>query len=278
MTGGHSDKHDIPLPVVKGVMAEGLSPTDLADGVDGAIQAVRLQLRKGARLIKICGTGGARSLHDDPRHCQYSDAELQAFVEEAERAKLIVAAHCHGKEGILACVKAGVRTIEHGSYLDDGVIAEMKAHDVILVPTQTVFVSGLKMADFWEPESYAKLKAMAEAHEKSYGLAVKRGVKIALGTDLNMSNDSLLGHGRNGKELYFAVKAGMTPLQAIEACTATAPETLGPQAPRSGQVREGYDADLIAMDENPLEDIDLFSDPKNITRVWKAGKVVKSPS
>ncbi|KAL9107109.1 MAG: hypothetical protein Q9227_007975 [Pyrenula ochraceoflavens] len=271
MTGGHSDKHDIPLRVVQGVMAEESSPTELADGVDGATRAVRLQLRKGARLIKIVATGGASSLLDDPQHRQYSDAELRAFVEEAERAD-------RQGEGILACVKAGVRTIEHGSYLDDEVIAEMKARDVILIATQTVFTSGLKMADSWEPESYAKLKKLAEAHDKSYALAIKRGVKIALGTDLDMSNDSLLAHGRNGKELYFAVQAGMTPLQAIEASTATAPETLGPQAPRSGQIKEGYDADLIAMDENSLDDIDLISNPDNVKFVWKAGKLVKSPS
>ena len=171
-----------------------------------------------------------------------------------------------------------MRTIEHGSYLDDEVIDRMKEKDVILVPTRSVFVAGLKLGELWEPESYAKLKAMASAHEKSYGLAVKRGVKIALGTDLDMNNDSLLGHGRNGKELYYAVQAGMTPLQAIEACTATAPETLGPQAPMSGQVKEGYDADLIAMEKNPLKDIDLIPDPSNIKCVWKGGRLVKSPS
>ncbi|MCJ1289798.1 hypothetical protein MMC34_001331 [Xylographa carneopallida] len=277
MTGGHTDKHSIPLPVVQCVNAQG-SPAELADGPDSAMRAVRLQLRKGARLIKICGTGGAGSMLDDPRHRQFSDAELRAFVEEASRAQLIVASHCHGREGILACIAAGVRTIEHGSYLDEEVIARMKEKDVILVPTRSVFVAGLKLAELWEPESYAKLKAMAGAHEHSYALAVRRGVKIALGTDLNMSNDSLLGHGRNGKELSYAVQAGMTPLQAIEACTATAPETLGPQAPLSGQVKEGYDADLIALEENPLEDIELLADPRNIKYVWKGGRVVKSPS
>ena len=122
------------------------------------------------------------------------------------------------------------------------------------------------------------MKKLASANERSYALAVKKGVRIALGTDLDMSNDSLLGHGRNGKELYYAVQAGMTPLQAIEACTATAPATLGPQAPMSGQVREGYDADLIAMEENPLDDIDLISDPRNVKCVWKGGKLLKAPS
>ena len=132
-----------------------------------------------------------------------------------------------GEKGYLLASRRGVRTIEHGSYLDDEVIDQMKERDIILVPTCSVFIAGLKLGKLWEPESYEKLKAMAGAHEKGYTLAIKRGVKIALGTDLNMSNNSLLGHGRNGKELYYAVQAGMTPLQAIEACTATAPETLG---------------------------------------------------
>ncbi|MCJ1313399.1 hypothetical protein MMC25_007077 [Agyrium rufum] len=214
MTGGHVEKPPIRLSVVQGVNERG-SPAGMADGVDGAVRAVRLQLRKGARLIKICGTGGVGSLLDDPQHRQFSDAELRDFVEEAERAQLIVAAHCHGREGILACVKAGVKTIEHGSYLDEEVIEEMKERDVILVPTRTTVVAGLMLPELWEPESYEKLKKLAGAHEKSYELAIKRGVKIALGTDLDMSNDSLLGHGRNGKELFYAVKAGMTPLQAI---------------------------------------------------------------
>ena len=146
MTAGHTDKHDIPLRFVQCVNAQG-SPVELADGVDGATRAVRLQLRKGARLIKICGTGGAGSLLDDPQNRQFSDTELRAFIDEAERAQLIVAAHCHGRDGILACVKAGVRTIEHGTYLDDELIDEMKKRDVILVATRTVFVAGLKLAE-----------------------------------------------------------------------------------------------------------------------------------
>ena len=277
MTGGHTDKHYIPLGVVQDVNAAG-SPAELADGVDGCLRAVRLQVRKGARVIKICGTGGCGALNDDPSHRQFSDEELRALVAEAARNKLVVAAHCHGSEGIMACVRAGVKTIEHGSYLTEEIVAEMKKRDVILVPTRTTIVSGLQLPELWEKESYRKLQALAEAHGASYRLAVRSGVKIALGTDLNMSNDSLLGHGRNGKELFLAVKAGMTPLQAIEACTAIAPKTLGPQAPKSGQVKDGYDADLIAMDENPLDDIDLVSEPKNIKCVWKAGKLVKSPT
>lgn len=176
----------------------------------------------------------------------------------------------------MSCVQGGVKTIEHGSYLTEEIVVEVKKRDVMLVPTRLTVVSGLQMPEIWEKESYKKLQKLADAHDKSYRLAIRSGVKIALGTDLIMSNDSLLGHGRNGKELFFTVQTGITPPQAIEACTATGPETLGPQVPKSGQIKERYDADLIGMDENPLDDIDLMSEPKNIKCVWKAGKLLKS--
>jgi imidazolonepropionase-like amidohydrolase len=116
-----------------------------------------------------------------------------------------------------------------------------------------------------------------KVHKKAYRMAVKAGVKIALGTHLGSSiPGSIQSHGNNGQELKFAVEAGMTPLDAIEAATANAPSTLGPQAPLSGQLKESYDADLIAL-SNPLDNIDIFSDPKNVTHVWKGGELFKSP-
>ena len=103
-------------------------------------------------------------------------------------------------------------------------------------------------------------------------------MKCALGTDLGISSEvSEWNHGMNGRELGYAVEAGMTPLQAIEAATATGPLTLGPQAPRSGQLLEGYDADFIAVSESPLEDISVLADPQNVTHVWKGGKLFKAP-
>lgn len=130
----------------------------------------------------------------------------------------------------------------------------------------------------WSPVSYEKLKIVVPIHKKAYALAVKEGVKIALGTDLCISDlGTPLSHGKNGLELWYAVEAGLTPLQAIEACTATAPETLGPQAPKSGQLKVGYDADLIALSSDPLEDIRIVAEPDNVTHVWKGGKLFKAP-
>ena len=130
-----------------------------------------------------------------------------------------------------------------------------------------------------DPLSYKKMVQTYEDHAKSYKMAVEAGVKIALGTDIGISgNDkSGLSHGLNGAEFQNAVDAGMTPLQAIEAGTASASATLGPRAPKSGQLKAGYDSDFIAVASSPLDDMKILSVPEKITHIWKAGKLVKSP-
>jgi imidazolonepropionase-like amidohydrolase len=201
------------------------------------------------------------------------------MVDEAARAKRVVAAHCHGKGGIMNALNAGVRTIEHGSYLDEECAALMKEKGAILVATRLVVEGGLVEKNNWPPVNYKKLVAIANAHKKAYTLAVKSGVKIALGTDQSSSDlRSTNAHGRNGKEFVYAVEAGLSELQAIEACTAMGPETLGEHmGPKSGILKEGYDADWIALDENPLEDIGVLSEAVNVKWVWKGGKLFKSP-
>lgn len=277
-TGGHGDVHTVPIDAVRAQQAKGVPILGICDGVDECIKTVRLNIRRGAKVIKICATGGVGSEMDDPEDRQFSDEEIRAMVQEAARSKRIVAAHAHGKEGILAAVRNGVKTIEHGSYLDEEVAEEMKKHDAIFIATRCIVEGGVLQKEFWSPRQYAKLLALYEQGKTAYKIAVKSGVKIALGTDSCVSGgkDKLMYHGTAGKELYFAVQAGMTPLQAIEACTATAPETLGPQKPASGMLEEGYDADIIAVSENPLDDIDVLSKPSNITHVWKGGKLFKS--
>jgi imidazolonepropionase-like amidohydrolase len=268
MTAGHADIHNLPMSTVMDAATHGLA-NYVCDGVPECIRGVRTQIRRGAKLIKICATGGVGSLVDDPEDAEFSPEELKAMVDEAARAKRIIAAHCHGKEGIMNALHAGVKTIEHGSYLDEECVELMKEKDAILVATRLVIQSGLDNKDEWPPLQYSKMVKIAAPHKKAYALAVKSGVKIALGTDYTP--------GKNGKELFFAVEAGMTPLEAIEACTATCPETLGAHlAPKSGQLKEGYDADLIAVSANPLEDILIMAEVENITHVWKSGKLYKS--
>lgn len=277
MTAGHGDLHFLPIQTVLDACANGF-PRAVCDGVDDCIKTVRLMLCRGAKVIKICATGGIFSFVDDPEQRQFSDAELIAMVEEATRAKRAVTAHCHGKDGIIAALNAGCKTIEHGSYLDEEVAELFKEKSAILVATRTVIESSLKMKDLIKPGPRAKLEYIAESHKKAYRLAIKSGIKIALGTDIGVSEpDTPLSHCKNGQELVYAIQAGMTPLQAIEACTETAPETLGPQAPLSGLLKEGYDADLIRLFENPLDDITVLSDADNVKFVWKGGKLYKSP-
>jgi imidazolonepropionase-like amidohydrolase len=275
VTGGHGDLHSLPLQWVTELNASGEGR--LCDGVDGCIQAVREQLRRNARLIKVCASGGVLSELDDPIHQQFTAAELRAMVEVAALAERVVAAHCHGKPGIMAALEAGVRTIEHGTYLDEEACEAMRETGAILVPTRTI-VQEMLDSDAVPAYALPKLAATADRHAKAITLAHEQGVPIAMGTDLAISGAELVASwGRNGRELPLLVEAGLTPLEAIQAATANGPLTLGPQAPRSGQLAEGYDADLIVLDGDPLADITILADPAHVVGVWKAGRRVKGP-
>lgn len=169
-------------------------------------------------------------------------------------------------------------TIEHGSYLNDEAIDLMKKKGAILVATRFIQVNGIGHPENMPTESFKKLLVVEKANKEAYTKAIKAGVKCALGTDLGISNvKSEFNHGMNGHEFALAVEAGMTPLQAIEAGTANGPDTLGPQAPLSGQLKEGFDADLIVLSQNPIDDIAVLSQPDKVTHVFKDGKCFKSP-
>jgi imidazolonepropionase-like amidohydrolase len=191
----------------------------------------------------------------------------------ADRA---VAAHCHGKPGMMAAIEAGVRTIEHGTYADDEVRAAMRETGTILVPTRTIVEDILANLSAVPDYAAEKLVTIAQLHAESVSLAIEQGVTIAMGTDIAVTGLDLPNSwGSNGVEVVHLAKLGMTALQAIEAATATAPATLGPQAPRSGQLAKGYDADVLSVGADPLADIAVLGRPEHITGVWKAGRRVK---
>lgn len=276
-TGGHGDLHEYPLSWMHDI-AEAGGFLHLCDGVPECTKAVRTQLRQGASAIKVCASGGVLSQLDDPIHQQFTDEELKAIVGEADRFDRIVMAHCHGKPGILAALRAGCRTIEHGTYLDEEVADLMIEKEALLVPTRFIIERLVEFGrDHGLPDyAYRKAMVVADIHKGALRLAVEKGVRIALGTDIATSGaNSGAPWGMNGHELRHMVDAGMTPLQAIESATASGPLTLGGQAPESGQLKEGYVADLIAVSENPVDDIDVLAEPKNVTMVWKAGALVK---
>lgn len=226
-------------------------------------------LRAGARVIKIHASGGVMSQIDDPHLPQFSKAELEAIVDEATRMEVLVAAHTHGKRGMMAAIEAGVKTLEHGTYLDEEVADAMVENGVILVPTRFIVEFLVAEGEKRGIPEYAKRKiaVTAENHQNSISMAVDKGVKIAMGTDIFASGL----WGRNAEELGHLVGCGMTPLQAIETATANGPATLGPQAPNSGQLKSGMDADVICVSGDPSSDVSVLADPSNVTHVFKGG-------
>jgi imidazolonepropionase-like amidohydrolase len=275
MTGGHGDLHELPLQWQHDVARRG-GELRLCDGEADCARAAREQLRKGARVIKVCASGGALlSEVDDPIRQQFTVRELRAIVEVAGTSDRLVAAHCHGKPGIMAALEAGVATIEHGTYLDEEVCAAMRETGAVLVPTSTILEEAT--ADSGVPSwASAKLSGMAEAQREAIALAHQSGVPIAAGTDISTSGCGLPNSwGRNGREPVLLTRAGLSPLAAIEAATANGPLTLGPQAPVSGQQRAGYPADVLALDADPVADIAVLADPDRITGVWRAGVRLK---
>ncbi|KAK4164775.1 amidohydrolase [Cladorrhinum sp. PSN259] len=278
-TAGHGDVFPMPAgDVLLRLGVQSVSPGHfganmcmLVDGVDECRKGVRLQIRRGAKVIKVFATGGVMSRDDDPLCAQFSEEELEVMVKEAARQGRLVAAHAHGKPGILAAVKAGVATVEHGSFADEECVELMKEKGTIFVSTRTVIEVELQNGGKgMAKENWDKLKLVATNHQKAYELAIKSGIPLALGTDTSPGFNMAV-------ELEYAVKCGLSNLEAIKAATANGPLTVGPQAPLTGQLKEGYEADIIALAENPVEDVKVLQKPKNITWVWKGGKVFKGP-
>lgn len=269
MTAGHGDFHSVGIEVARQLHAQTWGEDNIVDGPDECRAGVRRMLRLGAKVIKVHASGGVMSELDDPHLPQFTKAELEAIVDEAARMERIVGAHCHGKRGIMAALDAGIKTIEHGTYLDEEAATAMVESGAILIPTRWIVNYLMEEGERAGMPDYAKkkIKATAEQHADAISLAVERGVKIALGTDIWGTNL----WGRNGEELVHMVDCGMTPLQAIESATANAPATLGPQAPNAGQLEEGMDADVICVTGDPTSDVSVLADPGNVTHVYKGG-------
>ena len=230
-----------------------------------AIEAVRYQIKHGAKVIKIHATAGVMSLEDSVGAQQLSDEEMKAIVEEAKRHHTKVAAHAHGAEGIKAAINAGVSSIEHGSLLDDEGIRMMKKHNVFLVPTTGLVDFVMEGIDRNDPKIAAKAKYVLPLAKENLSKAIKAGVKIALGTD-----SPLIPHGDNAHELSAMMEQGMSELDAIQSATINSAELLGVKD--RGQIKQGMLADIIAVSENPLKNIKTLED---VTFVMKGGKVYK---
>jgi imidazolonepropionase-like amidohydrolase len=260
ITGGHCDATGWAPGILEGGPEEGI-----VDGVDAAIRGVRYQIKHGARMIKICATAGVLSFDATVGAQQLSDDEIRAIVEETGRHGLKVAAHAHGTQGILAAVKAGVASIEHGSMLNDEIIALMKKKGTYLVPT--AYLLTAMPLDLLPPPIAAKAKEIIPLAQESHRQAIKAGVKIAFGTDA-----AVYPHGVNAREFAVYVGYGMTPIEAIRTATSGAADLLG--VGDRGTIAPGQLADLVAVPGDPLKDIKVI---ERVSFVMKGGVVVRGP-
>jgi imidazolonepropionase-like amidohydrolase len=258
ITGGHCDITGF-IPGVRE-----LGPKDgIADGTDEVIKAVRYQIKHGARVIKVCATAGVMSFEHQAGALQYSQAELDAVVEEARRHDVKVAAHAHGTEGIVAALRAGVASIEHGSMLDDEAIALMTERGTYLVPT----VYTWRVPGDYPEMIQRKIDEIQGFVDGSVRAAILAGVPIAFGTDAGT-----FPHGHNAREFKELVELGMTPIESIRSATLYAADLL--DVDDRGVIEPGMLADLIAVRGNPLEDVTVLED---VPFVMIGGRVVKSP-
>ena len=271
-TAGHGDNHPTYLEWQE--MHHVDWSARLADGVDECRKATREQIREGADLIKIFVTGGVFSHIDDPHQSHFSNEELRAIIEEASRFDLPTSAHAHGLRGINAGVDAGITTIEHGSYIDEKTADKLVEKNVILVPTLTVGRVMLKNVKSLPESMQAKAELTFKDAMENVRIAIRRGVKVATGSDLL----GILGpyqHGNiNASELVYLAEAGLSPMQAIQAATSVGPQTLGKRAPNSGMLSPGKDADILCLNKNPLDNLATLQERMNIAMVFKGGKLV----
>jgi imidazolonepropionase-like amidohydrolase len=260
ITGGHCDDNLLPFRYHE--VGDGV-----ADGIAAVQQKVRQNIKYGADVIKICATGGVLSKGDDPQASQYTLEEMKAIVADAHRLGRKVAAHAHGAQGILWASMAGVDSVEHGSYINDEAIAELKKNGTYLVPT--LYLEDWMVENGHLPPFYhQKMVDVSAVAKNNIKRAMQAGVKIALGTDA-----AVYPHGLNAHELdVYVNQLGMAPLTALQTATINAADLMGWSA-KTGTLEPGKWADIIAVEKNPVDDVKVLQDVKF---VMKGGVVYKS--
>lgn len=265
-TGGHAD----PTNGFAQSIAGDPGPKEgVVNGVADARKAVRQRYKDGADLIKITATGGVLSVAKSGQNPQFMNDELKAIVDTANDYGMTVAVHAHGKEGMKRAIKAGVTSIEHGTYMDDEIFSLMKKHGTFYVPTVMAgnwVAEKAKIKGFFPELVRPKATKIGPLIQNTFGKAYKAGVKIAFGTDSGVS-----AHGDNGLEFKLMVDAGMKPIDAIRSATYNSAELLN-ILDELGTVEKGKLADLVAVKGDPLKDITLM---QNVQFVMKDGTVYK---
>ncbi len=262
-TGGHMD----PTDGLSDYMMDKLSPgaaEGVANGPDQCRQAVREQFRRGADLIKIASTGGVLDLSKDGTGAQYTEEEIRAIVQTARDLGMPVACHAHGAEGIKRAVRAGVTSIDHGSLMDAEAIQLMAKNRTWYVPT---IIAGKSVADttrqhpgYFPPVIAAKALAVGTQMQGTFGRAIKAGVRVAFGTDAGVYR-----HGQNALEFSYMTEAGMSAIDAIRTATLNAAELLGDPT-NLGTLEAGKYADVVAVEDNPLQNISTLTRPKFVMK------------
>jgi len=256
---------------VTGLAPDVVVPVDMRRGVANSADEVRQRVREllagGADFIKVIATGAVFTAGTKPSAPEYTEAELRAAVEEAANAGTYVVAHAHSAEGIKRAVRAGVRSIEHGSYLDDAGIELMLRHGTWLVADvyNGDYTEEVGRRDGWPEEILRKNRDTTDIQRAGFAKAVRAGVKIGFGTDA-----VIFPHGENARQFAYMVRYGLSPLAAIRSATIDAARCLG-QDHDLGSVTPGKFADLIAVDGDPLIDVERL---RKIVGVIKDGQLV----
>lgn len=266
-TGGHAD----PTNGMKDELMGDPGPDQgVINGADDARKAVRQRYKNGADLIKITATGGVLSVAKNGQNPQFTLEEVQAICETARDYGMTVAAHAHGDEGMQRAIKGGVTTIEHGTLMSDETMDLMKQYKAYYVPTITAgkFVAENAQIEGYYPDVIVpKALEIGPKIQGTFAKAYKKGVAIAFGTDAGV-----FPHGQNAKEFGYMVEAGMPAMEAIQSATTTNAKVLG-LSDKIGVIAKGFVADIVAVNDNPLENIHTL---ENVTFVMKDGKVYKS--
>jgi len=259
-----------------GTMSGGLAPDivlpwdlkfGVADGVDQVRQRVRDIAQNGVDLIKVLATGAFLTHGSDPKAVEYSYDELRAAVEEAAHKGLKVAAHAHSTEGIKSAVRAGVASIEHGTYVDDEGLRLMKEKGTYLV-ADIYDAEWIRESAGYPADFAAKQPEGDEIQRQNFKKAAQMGVKIAYGTDAGV-----YPHGFNARQFAWQVKYGQTPMEAIRSATISAADLIG-RGNEAGSLEPGKWADLIAVRGDPLQDVTLL---EKVAFVMKEGRIYRDP-
>ncbi|KAI1857461.1 hypothetical protein JX265_011196 [Neoarthrinium moseri] len=270
-SGGHADyrnKHD--HSACCGGATNGLGR--VCNGIADCMQAVREEIRCGSDFIKIMGSGGVSSPTDKIDHLQFTGDEIQAMVQCAKNAGTYVTAHAYTAEAIRHCIENGVKGIEHGNFLDEETAELMVKNDVYLTPTLVTYdqMASAKWTGYLPPESQSKNTEVLDAGLKALKLASETGVKICFGTDL-------LGPLGAAQTHEFALRAKvLSSLEVLRSATLN-PARMLRQESSLGQIREEFEADVLFLAKNPLEDVTILDDPeRHVIAVMKEGRIYKS--